>query len=147
MGECHYQGLFRNAASQATLGEGTDPLGARWTNHDLRHWRCGCLTVCRHLSHRSLAGYRGPAQTVWAGLAQLHGGGSGVTDSVELARLAIGRSSPMNELTNRDVKLIERIRDACGELDPVPDDVLSPRGANLKRSACKLTPPDGGSST
>jgi hypothetical protein len=36
----------------------------------------------------------------------------------------------MNELTNRDVKLIERMRSAYAELDPVPDDVLAAaRGA------------------
>jgi hypothetical protein len=36
----------------------------------------------------------------------------------------------MNEQTNRNVTLIERIRDTCTELDPVPDDVLAAaRGA------------------
>lgn len=37
----------------------------------------------------------------------------------------------MNELTNRDMKLIERIRDTCAELDPVPDDVLAAARAAL----------------
>jgi hypothetical protein len=50
----------------------------------------------------------------------------------------------MNELTNRDVKLIERIRDACAGLDPVPDDVLAAARCALKRSACTYSP-DGGS--
>ena len=36
----------------------------------------------------------------------------------------------MNELTNRGVKLMERIRDTCAEFDPVPEDVLAAaRGA------------------
>jgi hypothetical protein len=36
----------------------------------------------------------------------------------------------MNEQTNRNLTLIERIRDTCAELDPVPDDVLAAaRGA------------------
>ena len=38
----------------------------------------------------------------------------------------------MNELTNRDVKLIERIRTADAELDPVPDDVLTAARGPLK---------------
>ena len=37
----------------------------------------------------------------------------------------------MNELTNRNVTLIERIRDTCAELDPVPDDVLAAARAAL----------------
>jgi hypothetical protein len=36
----------------------------------------------------------------------------------------------MNEQTNRNLTLIERIRDTCAEFDPVPDDVLAAaRGA------------------
>jgi hypothetical protein len=36
----------------------------------------------------------------------------------------------MNELTNRDVKLMECIRDTCAELDPLPEHVLAAaRGA------------------
>jgi hypothetical protein len=38
----------------------------------------------------------------------------------------------MHELTNRDVKLIERIRTADAELDPVPDDVLTAARGPLK---------------
>ena len=37
----------------------------------------------------------------------------------------------MNELTNRNVTLIERIRDTCAELDPVPHDVLAAARAAL----------------
>ena len=46
----------------------------------------------------------------------------------------------MNELTNRNMTLIERIRDTCAELDPIPHDVLATARAVLKRSASKHSP-------
>jgi hypothetical protein len=54
------------------------------------------------------------------------------------------KGTVMNELTNRDMTLIERIRDTCAELDPIPHDVLATaRGALTTIRQQTLT--DGGS--